>query len=212
MGKTPENEEEPIFVYRQLTRDDLQDLAQLQKQLFPVDYNEAFYEKLLSPDIKTVLAFHEEAMVGVITGRVKVNKGWFTTRRSGYIITLGVEDQFRRHRLGSTLLMKLQAEFERQQCQYIYLHCKTDNDPALTFYKKHKYSITRRLQSYYYIAEAYHDAYVLVKALDCSAQRPFEVVHRLLSLCWNCLLRPVRALFGRRRRKLKAEVEESDGV
>eukprot|EP00667_Euglena_gracilis_P019747 EG_transcript_21231 len=212
MGKAVEDEEEPIFVYRQLTRDDLQDLAQLQKQLFPVDYNEAFYEKLLSTDVKTVLAFHNETMVGVVTGRVKANKGWFTTRRSGYIITLGVEDRFRRHKLGSKLLSKLQVEFERQQCEYIYLHCKTDNEPALTFYKKHKYNITRRLQNYYYIAEAYHDAYVLVKVLDHPSQRPLEVAQRLFTLCWSCLLRPIHALFGRRRKKLKAEVEDGDGV
>ena len=57
--------------------------------------------------------------------------------------TLGVNADYRRHRLGSVLLSKVQQNFETRDCEYVYLHCKADNDTALAFYTSQGYRVVR---------------------------------------------------------------------
>ena len=195
------------FEYRGLTRHDLPELSALQRRLFPVDYNEKFYESLLSVDVITILAFHNEKMVGVVTGRVKPRTSCFT-KYHGYIITLGVDADYRRHQLGSKLLLKLQQDFERSNCEYVYLHCKADNDSALTFYAKHGYEIVRRLPGYYVIDDTLHDAYVVSKQLPQPKVVVCQWLWRALYSLWAGCILPLSVVHNRRR-KLKFDDAES---
>ena len=158
------------FQYRNLTRHDFPELRALQRRLFPVNYNTEFYESLLSIDVISILAFHNDKMVGVATGRVRPCKSR-PNKYHGYIITLGVDADYRRHGLGSVLLSKLQQNFETRDCGYVYLHCSTDNDTALAFYANQGYRVVRRLPGYYIINHTVHDAYVVRKELPPSLWR-----------------------------------------
>lgn len=200
------------YDFRPLTREDLPELARLQRRLFPVEYNDAFYQTLLAPDIVTVLAFLDGAMVGVVTGRLRLCHGWFAPYRRGYIITLGVDDRHRRHHLGSQLLLMLHHEFDRQQCASVYLHCKTDNEAALQFYKKHGYAVQRRLPDYYLIDAVHYDAFVLARELGGGGRAPRTLLHAILSFLWACLTRPLSLVLSLRRGKLKTEDRDGDGV
>ena len=118
------------FRYRNLTRHDLPELRALQRRLFPVNYNTEVYESLLSIDVISILAFHNDKMISVATGRVRPCK-FRPNKYHGYIITLGVGADYRRHRLGSVLLSKLQQNFETRDCKYVYLHCRADACPGI---------------------------------------------------------------------------------
>ena len=158
------------FRYRNLKRHDLPELRALQRRLFPVNYNTDFYERLLSIDVISILAFHNDKMIGVATWRVRPCK-FHTNKYHGYIITLGVDADYRRHRLGSVLLSKFQQNFETRDCKYVYLHCRADNDTALAFYANQGYRVVRRLPGYYIITHTVHDAYVVRKELELSLWR-----------------------------------------
>ena len=158
------------FQYCDLTRHDLPELRALQRRLFPVNYNTEFYESLLSVDVISILAFQIDKMVGVATGRVRPCK-FRPNKYQGYITTLHVDVDYRRHQLGSVLLSKYQQSFETRDCEYVYLHCKADNDTALAFYTSQGYRVVRRLPGYYIINHTVHDAYVVRKELPLSLSR-----------------------------------------
>eukprot|EP00906_Rhabdomonas_costata_P026479 RCo037695 len=157
--------EENGIIFRPLTWEDVPELASLQRHLFPVCYNEAFYQSLFAADVRAVLACHNNQIVGVATGRTHPPRSCNEFESDAYIITLGVHQQYRRLHLGSQLLMRLHRMLEDSGCPAVFLHCKADNYAAISFYQRHGYTIARALTNYYYIDNAYHDAYVLRRKL-----------------------------------------------
>ena len=156
--------------YRDLTLHNLPELRALQRRLFPVNYTTESNESLLSIGVISILAFHNVKMVGVPTRRVRPCK-LRPNKYHGYIITLGVDADYRRHRWGSVFLSKLQQNFETRDCKYVYLHCRADNDTALAFYTNQGYRVVQRLPGYYIINHTVHDAYVVRKELPLSLWR-----------------------------------------
>ena len=92
----PPNSRMSQFQYCDLTRHDLPELRALQGRLFPVNHTTEFNASLLSVDVISILAFHNDKMVGVATGRVRPCK-FRLNKYHGYITTLGVDADYRRH-------------------------------------------------------------------------------------------------------------------
>ena len=70
-------------------------------------------------------------------------------RRSiGHIITIDVCAEARRQRVGSVLLDTAESRL-RSQCQFIRLETAVDNVAALSFYKRHGYSVIKTVPRYY---------------------------------------------------------------
>eukprot|EP01010_Urceolus_cornutus_P001017 NODE_1531_length_864_cov_328.889571_g1185_i1.p1 GENE.NODE_1531_length_864_cov_328.889571_g1185_i1~~NODE_1531_length_864_cov_328.889571_g1185_i1.p1 ORF type:complete len:223 (-),score=7.70 NODE_1531_length_864_cov_328.889571_g1185_i1:97-765(-) len=195
--------------FRPLTRADFPQLISLHQLLFPVEYNDEFYESLLGNTIRTVLAVFSGNLIGVATGRLVDRSSCCVTDRRGYIITFGVAEEYRRYHLGTELLLRLQMEFEQAGATLSYLHAKADNYSALSFYKKNKYQVMRRLPNYYFIDGGYHDAYALSRPLPRPPVQCLKWLRRLVVSCCGLCLSPWAALQRWRRSKLKSRDYEN---
>jgi ribosomal-protein-alanine N-acetyltransferase len=84
-------------------------------------------------------------------------------RGHGHIITIDVIAAARRSGVGSLLLHAAEDRLRAAGCQSVELETAVDNVSALSFYKRHGYSVTRTFPRYYSNGV---DALVLQKDLD----------------------------------------------
>ena len=70
-------------------------------------------------------------------------------RKRGHIITIDVRAQARRHRVGSALLNSAEEQVRSWKCSAIRLETAVDNVAALSFYKRHGYSVIQTVPRYY---------------------------------------------------------------
>lgn len=89
---------------------------------------------LIADDAKQVLGF--------ILGHV-------VRRAVGHIVTLDVDPGMQRGGIGTTLMRALEERFLSAGCRSALLEVAVNNRAALTFYKKHGYSILKTLPRYY---------------------------------------------------------------
>ena len=123
---------------------DFESLWELDQRCFPGDIAYSSEELTYYLRIKTAIclvAWESEHIVGFILGH-RDRRGF------GHIITLDVDASARRSGLGTTLIQALEERF-RGSCESIFLEVAVNNFAALSFYKKHGYSVLRTLPRYY---------------------------------------------------------------
>ena len=86
-------------------------------------------------------------------------------RGSGHIITIDVIAAARRAGVGSLLLQSAEGRLERSRCSLVELETAVDNVSALSFYKRHGYSVVATAPRYYSNGL---DALVLQKGLSAT--------------------------------------------
>jgi ribosomal-protein-alanine N-acetyltransferase len=84
-------------------------------------------------------------------------------RASGHIVTIDVIKTARRSGVGSLLLRAAEDRLRSAGCRSVELETAVDNLSALSFYKRHAYSVIRTFPRYYQNGV---DALVLQKDLD----------------------------------------------
>jgi [ribosomal protein S18]-alanine N-acetyltransferase len=70
-------------------------------------------------------------------------------RGSGHIITIDVVNTARRSGVGSLLLKAAENRLRAARCRSVELETAVDNLSALSFYKRHGYSVVRTFPRYY---------------------------------------------------------------
>jgi ribosomal-protein-alanine N-acetyltransferase len=70
-------------------------------------------------------------------------------RRSGHIITIDVVAAARRSGVGSLLLGAVEDRLRAADCSLVELETAVDNTSALSFYKRHGYSVIKTFPRYY---------------------------------------------------------------
>jgi len=80
----------------------------------------------------------------------------------GHILTIDVPLQSRRLGVGSKLLATAEERLRAAPCHTVVLETAVDNSTALTFYKRHGYSVVKTIPRYYSNGL---DAFVLEKDL-----------------------------------------------
>jgi [ribosomal protein S18]-alanine N-acetyltransferase len=80
-----------------------------------------------------------------VTGFIVAEAG----RGCGHIITIDVIAAARRSGVGSLLLRAAEDRLRAAQCRAVELETAVDNVSALSFYKRHGYSVVRTLSRYY---------------------------------------------------------------
>jgi [ribosomal protein S18]-alanine N-acetyltransferase len=71
------------------------------------------------------------------------------SRSVGKIITIDVAPEAQHSGVGSLLMKAAEAEMKEKACDYVSLEVAVDNQQALSFYKKHGYSVLKVLPRYY---------------------------------------------------------------
>lgn len=104
-------------------------------------------------EVKT--KFEKGTVAGFIVAEVHP-KGY------GHIITIDTRKEFRRQKLGSTLLQAAEGKLQERDGFMLVLEVAVNNLGAITFYKRHGYSITRTIPRYY---NGELDAFLMTKRL-----------------------------------------------
>lgn len=88
---------------------------------------------------------------GLIVGFIIADR--FRPRRAsrsvGKIITIDVAPDAQHSGVGALLMSSAEAELKTAGCDYVSLEVAVDNEPALSFYKKHGYTVLKVLPRYY---------------------------------------------------------------
>ncbi|EFC40714.1 N-acetyltransferase [Naegleria gruberi] len=182
--------EDSEYLYRTITRDDLPALKKLQQELFPVQYNKPFYLKLLDKSkTYTLLSFSKEnnELIGVCSTSITLEEntdGGFWQFLFGYpdkynvcyIMTLGVKKKHRRKGLASRMLQILEevVSVDPYYCTKLTLHCKVDNQHALSFYNQNSFTVKERIEGYYDFGSHFEAAFKLDKVLSAKRNESFS--------------------------------------
>ena len=71
------------------------------------------------------------------------------SRGGGHIITIDVRAEARRYKVGSKLLQAAEEQLRLWNCRLVRLETAVDNISALSFYKRHGFSVVKTIPRYY---------------------------------------------------------------
>lgn len=144
---------------------DFQALWKLDQRCFEdgISYSKAELQQYLQ--LKTAFALvaqpeGDSAICGFIIAHRR--RGGF-----GHVLTIDVAPEFRQHGVGTLLLRAAHARLAKEGCHTMFLETAVNNLPAISFYKRHGYSVVRTLPRYYQATGM--DAFLLSKPLDTVA-------------------------------------------
>ena len=99
------------------------------------------------PTATSLVGAEDEKILGfIVADRFRPRRA---SRSVGKIITIDVAPEAQHSGAGSLLMKAAEAELKQTGCDYVSLEVAVDNLPALTFYKKHGYSVLKVLPRYY---------------------------------------------------------------
>lgn len=90
-----------------------------------------------------------------------------SVRGAGHVISIDVLPDYRRSGLGSKLLLAAEDRLRGSGCRAVVLETAVDNSTALSFYKRHHYSVVKVSPHYYSNGV---DALVLSKRLGLNEE------------------------------------------
>ncbi|KUF85713.1 N-alpha-acetyltransferase 50 [Phytophthora nicotianae] len=147
-------------------------LHDINEKLFPVKYNDVFYEYVTdAPEgycklgtlscygkysdrgrklTEFAVAFaNDGTAIGTVCCEVEKVRISGKRRYRLCILTIGVLDKYRRSKLGSLLLESVIKQARRDRLAYVYLHVQTCNAAAQRFYLVHGFEVTKLMRNYY---------------------------------------------------------------
>jgi [ribosomal protein S18]-alanine N-acetyltransferase len=134
-----------VLTVRDFRPEDFEPLWQLDQRCFVAGISYSRLELRYYVDRKTaftILAEHQKKLLGfLIADRDR--------RGFGHIITIDVEPTEHRKGIGTLLMNAAEHRLERAGCKSVLLETAVDNLSALSFYKRHGYSVIRTLPRYY---------------------------------------------------------------
>ncbi|XP_032228891.1 N-alpha-acetyltransferase 60 [Nematostella vectensis] len=164
--------------FRFLCPDDIDEVKRLCREWFPIEYPDTWYKEITSnPRFFSLAATYCKSIIGLVVAEVKP-RGNCNREDAGilgcsydddfqvaYILSIGVVEGYRRHKIGSLLLDSLLSNLttpERHSCKAIYLHVLTSNMAAMRFYESRCFQRFRFLPLYYSINGVHHDGFLYV--------------------------------------------------
>lgn len=132
------------FILRPYQPADFERLWQLDQSCFAqgIAYTKGeLLEFLQLPGASTIVAEDDTNIQGFILTHLD--------KRTAHIITIDVRTDQRRTGLGSQLLQAAESTAIAAGCAAVLLEVAVDNIPALTFYKRHGFTVLRTIPRYY---------------------------------------------------------------
>lgn len=155
-----------------VTQHNINLLKRLNQVVFPVTYNDKFYQDVVKAGELAKLAYYNDIVVGAVCCREDLEDG----QRRLYIMTLGCLAPYRRLGIGTVMLqhvLKLAQPHHDKPPIYdaIFLHVQVNNDGAIDFYKRFGFEVIETKEHYYKRIEP-ADAHVLQKTLKAAKETP----------------------------------------
>jgi ribosomal-protein-alanine N-acetyltransferase len=100
----------------------------------------------MGSDQKAVQGEGESLLTSEVLGFLVADSA---VRGRGHIITIDVRESGRRFGIGSALLNSAEEEFRAAHCAVVRLETAVDNVAALSFYKRHAYTVIKSIPRYY---------------------------------------------------------------
>ena len=130
---------------REATRDDLDDILQLERQTFPdtAFSRSTFLYYMSSRSSRVYLLELDNELAGYVV---------FTLRGSPcsvYVDSIAVKPEHRRQGLGRRMMDKVVAAARRHGAERVHLHVRTSNRCALEFYRSLGFGETDTAEDYY---------------------------------------------------------------
>jgi ribosomal protein S18 acetylase RimI-like enzyme len=134
----------PEVTIRPAGRRDLDDLARLEQERFPVD---AFDR----PTLERLLAGHTTVLVAETGGRFTGSAImlWRRGSRVGRLYSIAVPERAQGLGIGRRLLEACEREARRRDCTRVSLEVRAANERAIDLYARNGYRITEQLPGYY---------------------------------------------------------------
>eukprot|EP00899_Mesostigma_viride_P014663 jgi/Mesvir1/23198/Mv22662-RA.1 len=122
-------------------------LRTLNLAIFPLRYQDKYFQDAMSAGEFTKLAYYSDICVGAIACRLEKREGGGAHL---YVMTLGVLAPYRRLGIGSTLLQNaLELARGDENIKDAYVHVQVNNSEAVAFYKKYGFETTETIKDYY---------------------------------------------------------------
>jgi [ribosomal protein S18]-alanine N-acetyltransferase len=133
------------FVIREFQAEDFETLWRMDQECFPpgIAYSKAELKEYVSHRRSFTLVA-SDVETGTVAGFIVVDKA-----PTGHVITIDVIAEARRSGVGSLLLRAAEDRLRAAGSKAVGLETAVDNLAALSFYKRHGYSVIRTSPRYY---------------------------------------------------------------
>lgn len=197
-GRGPgEPEKLPLVAPNETHRGGLKDLH---RELFPIDYDEHFYDKVVRQTHFTRVVVDEDRVVAVCTLDLKpareVQDEFCTTSDNttqfAYVLTLGVASTHRRRGIASRLLAwAVETAQAIETCRALYLHVALYNRVAIDFYMHHGFERCFVLGDYYVINHRLYDALLVALFFNGGRRKRWRGIVPLLQHVADSIVRAI---------------------
>lgn len=204
------------IAYRPIVPADLPLLREVHEELFPIRYEEEFYECVVAGDgvmsWAAVDTARPDELVGFVTARVvpfSESEELIGCELCSddvdlclvYILTLGVTRPYRNLGIASSLVWRvIDFASDSAACRAVYLHVIAYNRDAILFYQKNLFRCLRRLPAFYAIDGHSYDAFLYVYYVNggrppCSA---IDILSSTSGFVRGLFSAALERLFGRK--------------
>ncbi|XP_023337769.1 N-alpha-acetyltransferase 60 [Eurytemora carolleeae] len=206
---------------RFLSPQDIDQVKILCRSWFPIDYPDTWYQEITSnPRFYSLAATLQGRMIGLVVAETKELGHLAKEDRSilatcfkkgtkvGYILSLGVCEDFRKQGIASLLLENLishlTSDTAYNSVKALYLHVLTTNSQAIAFYEHRGFVVHSFLPYYYAIKGKRKDGFTYVLYLNGGHPTWGALDYVKSCALLLCQLSPIRALtfLGRKLRLL----------
>ena len=155
------------ITYEDITAERKAEVIDIHRELFPVVFEDSFYDQLFDDEMMTILMIKDGNIIGVSTTWLKETSKMLCcwSHKVGYLCTFGILDRYRRLKLGSSLLKETISRLQGYTYKEISLHVKADNEAAIRFYIQKEFVPNQLIRGYYFINGSYEDAYSMSRSL-----------------------------------------------
>jgi ribosomal protein S18 acetylase RimI-like enzyme len=133
-------------VFGDITKNNYNQLKQLNNLSLPVRYQTGFYYRIVNHLRFGRFAYYNDIIVGAITWKYD----HCGNQRNVYIMTINVLEHYQRNKIGSQLLNELiRLHKDMKEISYINLHVQVSNEIAKKFYEKNGFETVKVIENYY---------------------------------------------------------------
>jgi ribosomal-protein-alanine N-acetyltransferase len=145
-----------VAVVRRFEKEDFFPITKLLYEIFPERYNPQLLINLFEFFPEGILVAEEnKEIVGFLAGVVSFEN-------IAKILLLGVGEGYRKRGVGSLLITRFFKNMVLKGIRTIELEVEINNREAISFYKRHGFSVSKIVRSFYRNGE---DAYLMVRHL-----------------------------------------------